>query len=172
MENFYDIENELFYYTNKDQSDVVIRKKEIYDGAVPSGNAIMAWNLLYLAIIYDNQAWKGYVEEMLKRLIKAITIYPTSFGAWAGVLYRHICGVNEIVIVGNDYNKLHNEILHIFIPNRILQLSDRENNEFPLLKGKNSTDKPLIFLCKDYVCQAPVDNVQSLIRHLENKIIN
>jgi len=147
---------------------VVIRKKEIYDGAVPSGNSIMAWNLLYLAIIYDNKEWKRNVEEMLKRLLNAITKYPTSFGAWAGVLYRLINGVPEIVIIGEGYEKLHKEILHIFIPNKILQVSTLENDEFPLLKGKISTIKPLIFLCKDYMCKTPVDNTHSLIRLLEN----
>jgi len=42
---FSDTASEFFFYTNKDQEDVIIRKKEVYDGAQPSGNAIMADNL-------------------------------------------------------------------------------------------------------------------------------
>jgi uncharacterized protein len=168
LENFSDPDGELFFYTHKDQGDIVIRKKEIYDGAVPSGNAIMAWNLLYLSVVFDMKSWRGKVEEMLKPLISAITQYPTSFAVWAGTLQRLIFGIHEIAIVGDD-QKLLKEILHIFIPNRVLQFSASENPEFPLLKGKSIQQKPLIFLCKDFVCQQPVSDIPSLIRALENR---
>ena len=42
IENFSDDENVFFYFTHRDQKDVIIRKKEIYDGATPSGNSVMA----------------------------------------------------------------------------------------------------------------------------------
>ena len=168
LENFSDPEGELFFYTHKNQGDIVIRKKEIYDGAVPSGNAIMAWNLLYLSVVFDMRPWKAKVEEMLKPLISAITQYPTAFAVWAGTLQRLIFGIHEIAIVGEDA-KLLKEILHIFIPNRVLQYSASENPEFPLLKGKTIQQKPLIFLCKDFVCQQPVSDIPSLIRALENR---
>jgi uncharacterized protein YyaL (SSP411 family) len=168
LENFSDPEGELFFYTHKDQADIVIRKKEIYDGAVPSGNAIMAWNLLYLSIVFDRREWRQKVEEMLKPLLDAITKYPTSFAVWAGTLLRLIFGIHEIAILGDD-EKLHKEILHIFIPNRVMQFSATENQQFPLLKGKTIQKKPLIFLCKDFVCQQPVDDIPSLIRALENR---
>ena len=167
LENFSDPEGALFFYTHKSQGDVVIRKKEIYDGAVPSGNAIMAWNLLYLSVVFDMPPWKVKVEEMLKPLISAITQYPTSFAVWAGTLQRLIFGIQEIAIVGEDPNLLK-EILHIFIPNRVLQYSASENPAFPLLRGKTIRQKPLIFLCKDFVCREPVPDIPSLIRALEN----
>jgi uncharacterized protein len=166
IENFGDPEGELFYYTHKSQADIVIRKKEIYDGAVPSGNAIMAWNLLYLSLLFDKRDWRVKVEEMLKSLLNAITQYPTSFGVWAGTLQRLIFGIHEIAILGGN-EKVLKEILHIFIPNRVMQFSASENQDFPLLKGKQRAEKTLIFLCKDFVCQQPVDDIPSLIRALE-----
>jgi uncharacterized protein YyaL (SSP411 family) len=56
MENFSDEEGRLFYFTGLQQEDVIVRKKEVYDGAVPSGNALMAENLFLLSVylIYLN----------------------------------------------------------------------------------------------------------------------
>jgi uncharacterized protein YyaL (SSP411 family) len=172
MENFYDTGSQIFFFTHKDQQDVVIRKKEVYDGAVPSGNSIMAWNLLYLAVVYNHPNWMIKVEEMLKPFLKTITSYPTSFGLWAGVISRLTNGIDEIVLIGKDNHLLHKDLIHNFMPNKILQVSTHENGSFPLLKGKTSLDKPLIFLCKNYMCKSPVDNLNSLIHLIENNSNN
>ncbi len=52
-ENFSEEGTGYFFFTHKEQRDLVVRKKEIYDGAVPSGNSMMAFNLAYMSIIYD-----------------------------------------------------------------------------------------------------------------------
>jgi uncharacterized protein YyaL (SSP411 family) len=58
IEHFEEPETGFFFYTNKEQADVIVRKKEVYDGAVPSGNAVMAHNLLYLSIVFDKPEWR------------------------------------------------------------------------------------------------------------------
>lgn len=168
IENFSEDASGFFYFTHKYQNDVVIRKKEIYDGAVPSGNSIMAWNLFYLGIVYDKAAWTENVVKMLKALCKTTVNYPTSFGVWADVLQKYIVGVSEMVITGGNSDKLLKEILHIFIPHKILQVSAYANDKFPLLKGKIFTEEPFVFLCKNYACQAPVTDLKSLTLLLEN----
>ncbi|HJU45604.1 MAG TPA: hypothetical protein VJ647_02420, partial [Chitinophagaceae bacterium] len=87
-EHFSDEENRLFYFTHKDQGDVVVRKKEIYDGATPSGNALMAENLLYLSIMCDRPEWRERAESMVAGLMEVVKTYPTSFGVWAGLLLK------------------------------------------------------------------------------------
>lgn len=166
--NFSEGDSGYFYFTHKDQPDVVIRKKEIYDGAVPAGNSIMAWNLLYLGIIYDREDWKENVVKMLKGLLETTVSYPTSFGVWADILQKVVLGINEIVITGENSHKLLKELLHIFMPHKILQVSAYANEKFPLLKGKIFDEEPYIFLCKNYACQAPVTDINSLILLLEN----
>src|SRR5690606_30677688 len=52
-DHFNEEETGYFYFTNVQQRDVIIRKKEIYDGAVASGNSLMAWNLVYTGIVFD-----------------------------------------------------------------------------------------------------------------------
>jgi len=139
-----------------------VRKKEVYDGATPSGNSNMACCLYYLALVYDKPEFKKRAEKMIASLETAITRYPTSFGVWANLLMNMVVESEEIVLLGKGIDKLHKEILHIFMPFRIFQASDHENQDFPLLKGKQITTHPLIFLCKSYSCRSPVSNVDLL----------
>ena len=83
LARFSEEETGFFFFTNSDQKDVVVRKKEIYDGAVPSGNSIMAWNLYYLGIVFDVPDWKESSVKACSSLHDVVTKYPTSFGFWA-----------------------------------------------------------------------------------------
>ena len=162
IENFSEDETGYFYFTHKQQPDVIVRKKEVYDGATPSGNSNMACCLYYLALVYDKPEFKKRAEKMIASLETAITRYPTSFGVWANLLMNMVVESEEIVLLGKGVERIHKEILHIFMPFRVFQASDHENQDFPLLKGKEITTHPLIFLCKSYSCRSPVSNVDLL----------
>ncbi len=163
IENFSDETETFFFFTQKNQSDIVVRKKEIYDGATPSGNSVMANNLLYLSIIFDKPEWKERGGAMLQSLGNSIVRYPTSFGVWCSALQKVIRGVNEIAIVGKDAKELSNQLLGGFVPNKVLMCAREGNNDYPLLANKNVPgSKTFIFLCKDYACKQPVESVAEL----------
>ncbi len=162
IRGFSEPEGCFFYYTKSDQADVIVRKKEVYDGAVPSGNAIMATNLLHLSILLDKKEWGKQGRTMLSSLGNAIIRYPGSFGVWAGLLVEQVAGTAELAILGKSYEKLHKEVLWEYIPGRVLMASDSEKS-WPLLSGKTASDMPLVYLCRDYTCQKPVDSVKALI---------
>lgn len=167
LENFLDEEGVFFYYTHKNQKDVIIRKKEIYDGAVPAGNSIMAWNLLYLSVIFDKGSWRATVVNMLNSVGQTTVKFPGSFGNWASVMHKLTNGVQELVITGREAGEIRDQLLHIFMPNKVLQTASREIEGFPLLQQKNFDSEAVIYLCKNYSCFAPVNNVSSLIRLLD-----
>ena len=166
IDNFSDYSSPYFYYTHCHQNDVIIRKKEIYDGAIPSGNAMMALNLQYLAIVFNNNEWKNRAEQMLVCLDSAITKHPTSFGVWASVLQLKLIGINEIVITGQSYTSQLNEVLQLYIPNKVLQCTDIKNDTFPLFQNKLIQNKTAIYLCKEYACHNVFENINQLQQHL------
>ena len=171
LENFREAETGFFFYTPADQQDVIVRKKEMYDGAVPSGNAVMADNLYRLSILFDNDQWKKRSLGMVQSLGKAIIRYPTSFGQWACLLQEIIAGTNEIVIVGDDFSTIQEEILGKYIPHRVLMASITADNSFPLLVEKEAAGLTTIFLCRNYTCLNPVFSANELIT-LINKVEN
>ena len=152
----------FFFYTGKNQQDVIIRKKEVYDGAVPSGNSTMALNLYHLSTLFDKKEWKQRAIEIVSFLEKTIISYPTSFGNWACLLQEMITGTYEIAVTGNDFAKLHIDLLQHYIPHRVLMASATPEPEFPLLADKPVTNPSSIWLCKDFVCQQPVASMKEL----------
>ena len=168
VEKFGDTDSAFFFYTNIDQSDILVRKKEVYDGAIPSANSIMAWNLYYIGVVFDLPAWKERSVKACSSLYDVVTKHPTSFGVWATNILGLSYGIPEVALTGQHIQKLLNEFLRTFIPLRIFQSSTLETKDFPLLAGKKISEKPLLFLCKDYSCQRPVTEVTALNEMLEH----
>ncbi|HLY69434.1 MAG TPA: thioredoxin domain-containing protein [Puia sp.] len=167
-ENFEDKETGLFFYNHQSQQDIILRKKEIYDGAIPSGNSVMILNLLYLSTIFDIPRWKQKAIDSCISISKLIIKYPTSFGVWATVLQAITYMIPEVVVTGEKLNVFRKQLLSNFIPFKIFQSTSFENNHFPLLTGKPIGSKPLIFLCQGYHCQPPVTETAELVQLLKN----
>ena len=163
IENFSEPETGFFFYTTWDQKDVIVRKKEVYDGAVPSGNSIMAYNLHQLSILFDIKEWDQKCLSMLSSLGTAITRYPTSFGNWACLLCERITGTSEIALVGENILNLQKDILGEYIPQRVLMIATSGNPDFPLLAGKPKAEQPAFYLCRNYTCLKPVFSAKELM---------
>ena len=162
IDNFSDEENVFFFFTNKEQKDVVVRKKEIYDGATPSGNAIMAGNLYKLAIYFDRADWRERADKMLETVLSSVIKYPGSFGIWASLVLQQKFGISEIAVVGSNFASVSNNILLKFIPNIIMMAAETENNAFPLLANRPKNESTMIYFCRNYSCLTPFSNVNSL----------
>jgi uncharacterized protein len=167
IENFNDEATGYFFFTHKNQADIIFRKKEVYDGATPSGNSIMAENLFYLSVIFNDPTWQVMAEKITTALGTAIIKYPTSFGIWASLLLRNTFGINEVVIAGNNFANLRDQLLQAYLPGKILQCGNGQSTDFPLLKGKNPVNETLIYLCRQYSCKTPVINVESVVRQIK-----
>ncbi|MCY7310072.1 MAG: thioredoxin domain-containing protein [Chitinophagaceae bacterium] len=183
IQNFSEAETDLpaaalhrygfFFYTPASQTDVIVRKKEVYDGAVPSGNSIMAYNLHHLSILFDKEdpitiGWGQRSVDMISSLGRAITRYPTSFGNWACLLQEMIAGTNEIAVVGYDFSIIHAELLRQYIPHRVLMATKTGDSTFPLLAEKPVTNTPQIYLCRNNTCLNPVFSAKDLISLIYN----
>ena len=153
----------FFFYTPLGQRDVIVRKKEVYDGAVPSANSTMAYNLHQLSLLFDKPEWEQRSRDMLSGLGGAIIRYPTSFGNWACLLQEIIVGTNEIALVGGDFSVIQKELLSEYIPHRVFMSSKGASINFPLLADKQAGDKATIYLCRNYTCQQPVFSAKDLI---------
>lgn len=168
-QNFSEEETGFFFFTDLKQNDVIFRKKEVYDGATPSGNATMANNIYQLAILFHLPEWRLRAEKIISSLSNAIIRYPTSFGVWAGLLMELIYGTKEIAVVGENSSMLARKVLAEFIPHKIFMVSKTENEGLPLLSGKTPTDKPLIYLCHEYSCLKPVSELNQLLELIGNR---
>lgn len=164
---FSDEKSGFFFFTHTEQKDVIVRKKELHDGAVPSANSVMAFNLYYLGMIFDRKEWTERAVKMVMSLENVFTSYPGSFAHWASVYQALAFGIPEIALVGMDVEKKLPELLKEYIPFRILQSGSKEDSKFPLLAGKNAEEVSKIYLCENYACRRPFTTIGELRSHLE-----
>ncbi|RYY54011.1 MAG: thioredoxin domain-containing protein [Chitinophagaceae bacterium] len=164
LEEFTGDDEGLFYYTGRTQHDILLRKKEIYDGAVPSGNAIMVSNLWKLGILTDNAGWKSMAATILGSLGSMVIKYPGSFGVWSMVMLEMVAGTAEIAVVGPGAGSLKKEILTEYLPHRVLMATGQEREDFPLLAGKKTGLEGQVYLCKDFACLQPVTTTTAFMK--------
>src|SRR4030095_10779700 len=77
IKNFSENETGFFFFTDSKQQDVILRKKEVYDGATPSGNATMAFNIYHLSVLFDVPEFRKRAENMITSFSNAIVRHPT-----------------------------------------------------------------------------------------------
>lgn len=163
LQHFSEEDTGFFFYTPAGQEDIIVRKKEVYDGAVPSGNAVMSYNLYRLGILLDKPGWKQQARENVAALGNAIIRYPTSFGYWACLMQEMIAGTFEIAVVGKGYSPVRDEILKKYIPHRVLTGAETGHPDYPLLAGRDVPGRVSIHLCSNYTCRLPVFSAEELI---------
>jgi len=164
LEHFSESATGFFYYTPIGQNDVIIRKKELYDGAVPSGNSLMAGNLYRLSLYFDDSGWRARAWSMISTVGRVLDRYPTSFGFWNVVRLEMMAGVVELAVLGRErLEETHRDLLKQFLPQRVLMVSDVENEEFALLAQKPALSTPAIYVCENFKCSAPVESVTHVL---------
>lgn len=156
IEDFYDPTEKLFYFTSKRQPELVVRRKEIFDAATPSGNAIMVKNLTALAVLFDRPDFRELAAQLLQKVLPAVVTYPVSFSCWAQAILARVYPLSETVVIGEKAFEFAATILRRFLPNQVIMAGIHANENFPLLAGKEAGSGTLIYLCRDYACQRPV----------------
>jgi uncharacterized protein len=163
VDNFLDQDSGCFFFTGKEQKDVIIRKKEVYDGATPSGNSLMTQHLFYLGIVFDIPAWRNQATRHLEGMAALVVKHPGSFGVWAVTVLQQVIGTHEVVVAGADLAAARATILEAFLPNKVLQSALPEAENFPLLTGKTAEGEMRIFHCRQYACAQPMTTVGELL---------
>jgi uncharacterized protein YyaL (SSP411 family) len=163
--HFIDEDGLYFYYTAAYQKDVIIRKKESYDGAQPSGNALVCSSLSYLGQVFDLSQWRQQAEKMIHSIRPSLLQYPGSFGFWAQSFYQMSTGMIELVGVGPTVHESLAALNAPFLPHTIRMLSQVENDRIPILKGKKCIENQF-FICKNNSCSAPMPLVDLILANI------
>jgi len=157
---FHDPESGLFFFTAASQSDIVLRKKDLYDNATPSGNSTMAHNLQRLGILLDRPDWREQAAEMLDRMRSTVERFPLSFERWATALLNEAYPAHEIAVVGNNALEKALALQREFLPNKVVAASREATDTLPLLAEKPADREALIYVCQNFACQRPIGTIQ------------
>lgn len=161
--NYVDEEGMFFYFTHVKQNDILVRKKDIYDGAMPSGNALMAWNLYKASILLGVEEWKFQAVQMLNTVKEGVVKYPNSFGIWANLMLEMVKGTHEILVLGPEAQKAGGGLFKAYIPNKVVMLTTDIVDGYPLMQHKFLDGKTTFYVCRNYTCQLPLHRLEDVL---------
>lgn len=166
--HFLDSGDKLFYFTGQEQNDIPLRRKELYDSAIPSGNSTMVHNLHKLGLLFGKQEFSSLAVEMLRGMKTSVEKYPTSFGRWARALLYRSYPFYEIALVGQQATAKADHLGRSFIPNAVVMASITAIEDWPLLAGRETGGDTNIYVCQEYACKRPVDTVEAALALLQD----
>ncbi|MBV9214702.1 MAG: thioredoxin domain-containing protein [Acidobacteria bacterium] len=166
---FWDQENGGFFFTSNDHEELVVRNKDFYDNATPSGNSVAADVLLRLARFTGEEKYERFAIATLRLAASQIRRYPQGFGRALAALEFHLADTKEIAILGESGNDLERAVLGRYLPFAVVALGRGSDHEVPfLLQQRDKIDgKSTAFVCRDFVCDRPVTDVPALLELIE-----
>ncbi|MBV8599618.1 MAG: thioredoxin domain-containing protein [Actinobacteria bacterium] len=158
---FADDVNGGFFQTPHDGEELVVRRKDLEDHPVPSGNSMLAYVLARLARIWGDDALAQRADGALRLVGKALERIPSAFG-WALVaLDLQLAPPRELAIVGSPDAPVARAALERWEPRSVVAVGPSDS--VPLLTGKGLVDGlPAVYVCERFACRAPVVDANGL----------
>ena len=173
---FRDEVNGGFFLTGSDAEDLVVRPKDLYDNAVPSGNSAAASVLLRLARFTGEASYEEAALSALRLVLDGMRRAPTGFGHALCALDFAVGPVKEVAIVGDPANDdtiaLVGVVRERYRPNVVLAVAapgDADAAEaIPLLRDRPQVDgKATAYVCERFACKLPVTEPADLRSQLD-----
>ncbi len=163
--NFYNPENGLFFYAEKDNQSVVTNHYQNQDNVIPAANSVMANNLHRLYLILGKPAYLEQAKKMLRLNTKLFSSYPTAYSNWGILLLKLTKPFFEVVVCGRNAQSLIQEMQVDYRPN-VIWISATAESTVPILKDRFVKGKNLIYVCREGSCYMPVETKNEALQLL------
>ena len=150
VRQFEDCQRDGFYLCEASYTEIFMNPKETYDGAIPSGNSVMAYNFVRMFQLTENEKYRKLTEKQFEFLSVQAQDYPTGNSVFllSKLLYEN--PPEHIVIAvkhKSDFQEIQKELP--FLANVSVVL---DSVDYPL---KN--DKVTYYVCKNHTCSPPTN---------------
>ena len=164
LHEFWDEAGGGFFYTGRSHERLIAQSKPIFDGSIPSGNAVATQVLLRLYHYTGKEDSLTCAERVLRAYYKAMENQPFGFAHMLAALDFYLQKPKEVVLVGDKKDpetaELLTKIHSLYLPNMTLQLASPDDSlekVSSLLAGKKQFDgKPTVYVCHNFTCSRPV----------------
>jgi uncharacterized protein YyaL (SSP411 family) len=176
--HFWDSRRGGFYFAPDDGENLIVRKKEVYDGAIPSGNAVAMGNFLRLSRITGNVQYEEIAQGILRVFSGQVKGFPSGYTQFLCSLDFALGPSYEVVVVGptggDGTRKMLDLLRTRFMPNKIVLFrpSDEETSEIDevadFIRNHVPRDgKATAYVCLGHACKAPTTDADEMLALLE-----
>jgi len=177
VRHFWDEDGGGLYLTPDDGESLFVRKKEIYDGAIPSGNAVAMLNLLRLGRMTATSGLEEKAARIGSAFSGSVNQSPSAHTQLMVALDFGIGPCYEVVIAGNaqaeDTKAMVKALRTRFLPNKVVLLNpdERESPEIAKLaeftRNQSSIEgKATAYVCLNYNCKLPTTDIGKMLELL------
>lgn len=161
LKNFEDPESDLFFYTDRQHHQLILRKKEISDNVIVSSNSEMAKVSWLLGHLTYNEAYKNKARNMMKSVSSLMQKHPQYHANWARVANRINYPFYEISASGKDLKVSFQELRKHFLPQAVMLGKNTEE----VISSKALS----IFVCQNKVCQLPAHATEDALQLIQKR---
>ena len=176
-ELFEDRQSGAFFSTVADAGDLILRVKDDYDGAEPSGNSVAVSNLLRLAAITGSDDLRESAERAFSALASQTADAPVSSPGLLAAREWAVAPRREIVFAGAKgsaaMHALLREVHKRYLPGRVILMAEAPDGGrlaalAPWLREMREIDgRPAAYVCENYACRLPVNAPDALAELLK-----
>lgn len=172
---FWDNEQGGFYFSGADGEVLIARSKELYDGAMPSGNSLAALALLRLARMTNQTELAELAETTVKTFSGQVAEHPQAYTGFLLAVDLYFEAPRQVIVAGGRGDKTVRDMLELlgtrFLPTTSVLLNDSDNaDNVAAVLPQVAAELPVngaatAFICENFACQLPVGDLDSL-RHM------
>jgi uncharacterized protein YyaL (SSP411 family) len=174
MEHFWDPKIGDFFFSSDDNEKLILRTKNHYDLAIPSGNSVAVNNLFRLYIYTNNEIYQSTAKSIAKISAKSASENPFGFGNLLSSIYNLVKPPIEISVVRKENESpMFSWLRSQYIPNAITSNTQIDNldqlQRYPYFAGKNILTKKVeyAFVCKNFVCSLPIMSLSDFQKEIK-----
>jgi uncharacterized protein YyaL (SSP411 family) len=180
LKHFWDGERGGFYFAADDADKGLVRKKEIYDGAVPSGNSVAMLNLLRLARLTAHPGYEEKAAALSRAFYNAVAQSPVAYTQLMIAVDFARGPSYEVVIVGalhaGDTEAMVRALRKAFVPGKVVLLRPADE-EAPGITRLAEFTKDLAsldgnataYVCSAFRCELPTTEAHQMLALLQGK---
>ncbi|MDP2853260.1 MAG: thioredoxin domain-containing protein [Smithellaceae bacterium] len=178
---FRDDQDGGFFFTPNDAEELLTRPKELYDGAIPSGNSLAFINTLRLSRITGDAEMDERAHEIYRAFCAEVDAMPTAFTQFLCGLDFAIGPASEVIIAGtmdhSDTKALLTALRKSFVPNTIVIFRPEESSAHPDIEiiaphvqpHQSINGKATAYVCSNFTCSLPTNDPEQMIKLLSMK---
>jgi hypothetical protein len=177
LHDFWDNKHGGLFFTALGQKDLLVRSKEIYDGAIPSGNSVAAMNLLRIGRITADPEMEEKAMIIGAAFSKQVSRVPMGYAQLISALLFYHGPSYEVVISGKtdteDTKAMLSALNSGYFPNKVVlfrpaELEEAEINQIAPFTRQQIVigGKATAYVCKNYACNRPTTDTDEMLEML------
>ncbi|MEM3161062.1 MAG: thioredoxin, partial [Nitrososphaera sp.] len=167
LAHFWDEKEGNMFFTSDDHEQLIVRTKNFYDLAIPSGNSVAASNLLRLYHYTQDNAYLDKAVRIMKSGARPAAENPFGFGQLLMAMYLYVKKPVEVTVMGRG--AMSRWLNSTFLPDGITASVDQKDmaalEKYAFFKGRGAEGEAA-FVCRNFACSLPLKSPEELARQL------